>query len=106
MQSTFVLNIDEVEVIKRETTSREQAEKLIDVLLNKKRNYFTQFHNALEYAEYLHLAELLKGALREEDVYNSSDEDDDSEHGELPDSKNLEKADNLSLIPDKFSLIS
>ena len=57
------MDIDEVELIKGELTSREKAERLIETLLAKKRNFFRHFYNALKYAEYHHLAELLEVAV-------------------------------------------
>lgn len=91
LQSKFVLHIDEVELIKGELTSREKAEKLIEILLSKKRNFFRHFYNALKYAEYHHLCEVLEDALDEEysDDESSGTSNEDSEFGDLPDGKNI-----------------
>ena len=87
LQSKFVVNIDEVELIKGELTSREKAEKLIEILLSKKRNFFRHLYNSLKYAEYYHLCQLLETAVEEEfsDEESASDSDEDSEFGDLPD---------------------
>ena len=86
-----MLHIDEVELIKGELTSREKAEKLIEILLSKKRNFYRHFYNALKYAEYNHLCEVLEHALEEEysDDESSGSSDEDSEFGDLPDGKKV-----------------
>uniref|UniRef100_T2MIQ6 Apoptotic protease-activating factor 1 n=1 Tax=Hydra vulgaris TaxID=6087 RepID=T2MIQ6_HYDVU len=63
LQSKFAINIDDVDVIKLQLTSREKVEKLISILLLKQSNYFGVFYSALKYAEYDHLAELLVNGL-------------------------------------------
>ena len=83
-----MLDIDEVELIKGELTSREKAEKLIEILLSKKRNFFRHFYNALKYGEYHHLCELLENAVDEKfsDEESSGSSDGGlSEFGDLPD---------------------
>jgi len=81
------LDIDEVELIKGELTSREKAERLIETLLSKKRNFFRHFYNALKYAEYYHLAELLEEAVDDAESTDNDCSEDESESGDLPDSK-------------------
>ena len=76
LQSTFVLGTDDVELIKLELTSRNKAEKLISLLLSKEKNYFDHFYDALKYAEYDHLAELLHESVRRDGELAESDDDD------------------------------
>ena len=63
LQSKFILDIDDVEIIKGEKTSRRKVEKLLDILADKGRAAFVHFHNALMDSEYVHLAELLREGI-------------------------------------------
>lgn len=86
LQSRFVLNIDDVEIIKNEITSRSKASKLLSILVTKEKNFFTVFYEALQYAEYPHLAELLQPGVDQTDGVND-DSSDVSSEGQLPNSK-------------------
>ena len=80
LQSSFVLDIDDVELIKLERTSRQKSEKLLTILLSKERNVFGHFYDALKYAEYSHLCDLLESGVNGDRGDLDSDE-------ELPDGK-------------------
>lgn len=86
LQSRFVLNIDDAEIIKNEITSRKKASKLLSILLSKEKNFFAAFYEALQHAEYPHLAELLQPGVDQIDGINDDLSDDRSE-GQLPNSK-------------------
>ena len=73
-------------MIKNEITSRKKASKLLSILLTKKKNFFTAFYEALQYAEYPHLAELLQPGVDQIDGIND-DLSDGSSEGQLPNSK-------------------
>ena len=63
LKSKLILDIDDVEIIKAEKTSRRKVEKLFDVLADKSQAPFVHFHDALMYSEYVHLAELLREGI-------------------------------------------
>ena len=86
LQSRFVLNIDDAEIIKNEITSRKKASTLLSILLSKEKNFFAAFYEALQYAEYPHLAEFLQPGVDQIDGINDDLSDDRSE-GQLPNSK-------------------
>lgn len=69
LRSKFVLDSEDAEVIRKELTSRRQAEKLLDILSSKGYNTFDHFFAVLE-EKYQHLAQLL-----------SSDESSEDENG-------------------------
>lgn len=69
LRSKFVLDSEDAEVIRKEPTSRRQAEKLLDILSSKGYNTFDHFFTVLK-EKYQHLAQLL-----------SSDESSDDENG-------------------------
>ncbi|XP_066922573.1 apoptotic protease-activating factor 1-like [Clytia hemisphaerica] len=106
LQSKFVLDIDEVELIKGELTSREKAEKLVETLLSKKRNFFRHFYKSLKFAEYDHLCELLESGVddvesSDEDGSSSSD-DEDSDVGDLPKVETILRNGGVPQIPQIF----
>ena len=65
LQSKFVLDSEDAEVIRGEATSRRQAEKLLDVLPQKGYEAFEHFFSALS-DKYPHLGKLLKSGSSEE----------------------------------------
>lgn len=69
LRSKFVLDSEDAEVIRKELTSRRQAEKLLDILSSKGYNTFDHFFTVLK-EKYQHLAQLL-----------SSDESSEDENG-------------------------
>ena len=69
LRSKFVLDSEDAEVIRKELTSRRQAEKLLDILSSKGYNTFDHFFTVLK-EKYQHLAQLL-----------SSDESSEGENG-------------------------
>ena len=73
----MVLDIDDVELIKSEKTSRLRAEKLISIILSKKINVFAHFHEALRYGEYEHLADILREGVTDNQDSVFGEEDDD-----------------------------
>lgn len=76
LQSKFVLDSDDTEVIRGEQTSRRQAEKLLDILPKKGYESFDYFFTALN-EKYPHLARLLESGASE-DSYNNGLEGIDS----------------------------
>lgn len=73
LQSKFVLNSDEVELIKTEVTRRKRTEKLLRTLPDKGNDAFVHFYGALKYASYQHLADLLTTGLNDEKLNNRTD---------------------------------
>ena len=73
LQSKFVLDSDEVELIKAEVTRRKRTEKLLSTLADKDNDAFVHFHGALKYASYQHLAGLLKTGLNGSELSNGAD---------------------------------
>ena len=65
LQSKFVLDSEDAEVIRGEATSRRQAEKLLDILPQKGYEAFEHFFSALS-DKYPHLGKLLKSGSSEE----------------------------------------
>ena len=65
LQSKFVLDSEDAEVIRGEKTSLRQAEKLLDVLPQKGYEAFEYFFSALG-DKYPHLAKLLQSGASEE----------------------------------------
>ena len=60
LQSKFVFDVDDVELIKAEKTTKRQAEKLLDLLGTKSDAAFYHFYESL-IDGYPHLGELLEG---------------------------------------------
>lgn len=81
LQSKFVLNFDEVELIKTERTSRKKTESLLKILPDKGSVAFKHFHDALVYSNYQHLAKLLTSGLSESLDSFRPDNDEDSLSG-------------------------
>ena len=75
LQSKFAINVDDVDIIQLQQTSRQKADKLISILLSKQNNYFAVFYSSLKYAEYHHLADLLQNGLSS--VFESSDSEEE-----------------------------
>lgn len=69
LQSKFVLDSDDAEVIRGERTSRRQAEKLLDILPLKGYESFDHFFTVLG-EKYPHLARLLESGSSEEQYNN------------------------------------
>lgn len=65
LQSKFVLDSDDTEVIRGEQTSRRQAEMLLDILPKKGYESFEHFFTALS-EKYPHLARLLESGASED----------------------------------------
>jgi len=65
LQSKFVLDSDDIEVIRGEQTSRRQAEMLLDILPKKGYESFEHFFTALS-EKYPHLARLLESGASED----------------------------------------
>lgn len=66
LRSKFVLDSEDAEVIRKELTSRRQAEKLLDILSSKGYNTFDHFFTVLK-EKYQHLAQLLASDESSED---------------------------------------
>jgi hypothetical protein len=60
LQSKFVFDSEDVELIKAESTARRKTEKLLDLIVTKSDAAFYHFKDSLE-EPYPHLAELLEG---------------------------------------------
>lgn len=65
LQSKFIFDSEDAEVIRGEATSRRQAEKLLDILPQKGYEAFEHFFSALS-DKYPHLGKLLKSGSSEE----------------------------------------
>ena len=81
LQSKFILNFDEVELIKTEKTSRRKTQKLLSIIPDKGSTAFVHFHGALVDAGYEGLAELLISGLPHEEVGDGIMEEDDAPTG-------------------------
>lgn len=79
LRSKFVLDSEDAEVIRKELTSRRQAEKLLDILSSKGYNTFDHFFTVLK-EKYQHLAQLLSSdeSSEDENGFNHVTEDIDS----------------------------
>lgn len=79
LRSKFVLDSEDAEVIRKELTSRRQAEKLLDILSSKGYNTFDHFFTVLK-EKYQHLAQLLSSdeSSEDENGFNQVTEDIDS----------------------------
>ena len=64
LQSRFILDSEDAEVIRREITSRRQAEKLLDIIPDRGHEAFQHFFSIL-CEKYPHLARLLQSGSRE-----------------------------------------
>ena len=63
LQSKFVLDIGEVEIIRNAIPMRNRVKKLLSMLPEKGSEVFIHFHNALIDSSYPHLAKLLTSGL-------------------------------------------
>lgn len=69
LESKHILDSDDKEVIRHQTTSKRRAEKLLDILPTKGYAAFDVFFKILG-EKYPHLAQLLKDGVSEEDFGN------------------------------------
>ena len=97
LQSKFVLDVEDAELIKDERTSRRRTGKLLDFLSNKGSEAFTHFYDALRDAGYEHLAALLTSGIEDRNVCVGSDDSDD----EMP-SGNIELCKHRAIIVSKL----
>ena len=67
LQSKFILDSEDAEVIRGERTSRRQAEKLLDIIPERGYEAFEHFLSTLK-ENYPHLARLLLGSSKEEQI--------------------------------------
>ena len=77
LQSKIVLDLEEIELVKTEKTSRRRTERLLNTLLDKASSAFVYFHDALIDAGYEHLAELLSSGIDENDAIPGSDDEEE-----------------------------
>lgn len=81
LQSKFILDVDEIELIKYEKTSRRRTEKLLKMLPEKGSAAFRHLYDALKDSGYDHLAELLTSGFGDGDGMEIDCSDSDAPSG-------------------------